>query len=404
MKKRKLRLWPLLLFLIVNVAVFYFSPNYIAICEESDENKAENELYDSASEVLSGLDTDDFGDYFDSLSEQQKSLLGFDGVKSLIAYVAKNGVSSNTFRSFFSFATKSALSGFTSLLPAFLSVVVISVLSGILRGLTSDFLKKETSEVICVVLYVAAVLTILGTLVPMLGAVRGTVGRIKQLSEAVFPLLLVLTSALGGAVSVGLYSPLTVCFSSIMIALIESVILPCFVAVVVFSVVGNVSENVKLEKMTEFFKSFSSWLLGISFGLFVSFATFQGVSGGFVDGAKFSAIKKFVSGSVPIVGDYLSDGFDIAVIGTGLIKNSIGFSGLMILAATTLTPLVKIVSFLLLSKLCSAFSEAVGDKKISAMLSGMGKSAGLLVSALAGISFVFMVLTMLMIFTFNPGV
>ena len=213
-----------------------------------------------------------------------------------------------------------------------------------------------------------------------------------------------LTTALGGTVSAGIYSPLTVCFSSVLIALIDAVILPCFIAVVVFSVVGNVSENVKLEKMTGFFKSFSSWLLGISFSLFVSFATFQGVSGAAVDGAKMSAAKKLVSGSVPIVGDYLADGFDIALVSTGLIKNSVGLTGVLVLAATTLAPLIKIVAFLLLSRLTSAVSEAVGDKKISSMLSGMAKSASLLVSTLAGITFVFMVLLMLMIFTFNPGV
>ena len=136
----------------------------------------------------------------------------------------------------------------------------------------------------------------------------------------------------------------------------------------------------------------------------MSFATFQGVSGAAVDGAKMSAAKKLVSGSVPIVGDYLADGFDIALVSTGLIKNSVGLTGVLVLAATTLAPLIKIVAFLLLSRLTSAVSEAVGDKKISSMLSGMVKSASLLVSTLAGITFVFMVLLMLMIFTFNPGV
>ena len=394
----------IVLFLSVIAIVFYFSPKCIAICEETDKNKAENEFYDSVDEKIAGLDADDFEKYYESLTSEEKDVLGFGTIKALISYVSKNGLSTKTFRSFFSLTAKSMAKGLTSLLPAFVSVMIISVLSGLLRGLTSDLLKKETSEVICIVLYVAAVLTVLGTLVPMLNTVKLTVGRVKKLSEAIFPVLTVLTTALGGTVSAGIYSPLTVCFSSVLIALIDAVILPCFIAVVVFSVVGNVSENVKLEKMTGFFKSFSSWLLGISFSLFVSFATFQGVSGAAVDGAKMSAAKKLVSGSVPIVGDYLTDGFDIALVSTGLIKNSVGLTGVLVLAATTLAPLIKIVAFLLLSRLTSAVSEAVGDKKISAMLSGMAKSASLLVSTLAGITFVFTVLLMLMIFTFNPGV
>ena len=37
----------IILFLSVIAIVFYFSPKCIAICEETDKNKAENEFYDS---------------------------------------------------------------------------------------------------------------------------------------------------------------------------------------------------------------------------------------------------------------------------------------------------------------------------------------------------------------------
>ena len=220
--------------------VFYFSPKCIAICEETDKNKAENEFYDSVDEKIAGLDADDFEKYYESLTSEEKDVLGFGTIKALVSYVSKNGLSAKTFQSFFSLTAKSMAKGLTSLLPAFVSVMIISVLSGLLRGLTSDLLKKETSEVICIVLYVAAVLTVLGTLVPMLNTVKLTVGRVKKLSEAIFPVLTVLTTALGGTVSAGIYSPLTVCFSSVLIALIDAVILPCFIAVVVFSVVSGV--------------------------------------------------------------------------------------------------------------------------------------------------------------------
>ena len=169
----------IILFLSVIAIVFYFSPKCIAICEETDKNKAENEFYDSVDEKIAGLDADDFEKYYESLTSEEKDVLGFGTIKALVSYVSKNGLSAKTFQSFFSLTAKSMAKGLTSLLPAFVSVMIISVLSGLLRGLTSDLLKKETSEVICIVLYVAAVLTVLGTLVPMLNTVKLTVGRVK---------------------------------------------------------------------------------------------------------------------------------------------------------------------------------------------------------------------------------
>ncbi len=145
-------------------------------------------------------------------------------------------------------------------------------------------------------------------------------------------------------------------------------------------------------------------MLGLTFGLFVTFATVQGVSGATVDNATLAATRKLVAGNVPVLGEYLSDGLDIALVGCGLVKNGLGIAAMVVVLIATLAPVMKLAAFLLLTKFTAAVGEAVGDKKISAMLTGIGKSTGLLVSALAGVTFVFMVLCMLMIYCFNPGV
>lgn len=391
------------IFVLISAKVFYFSPKNIAIAENDSKNEVSDSVEDTVDGLLDKLDTVAFEEYYSKFSDEQKNLAGFQTVKAFVKYLTEYGVSSDAFRSFFDYVAKSALGGVTSMLPSFASVLIISVLSAILGGLTSS-LKKETSEVVCITLYIAAVLTVMNALVPIVLSTEKTISDVKTLSTAVFPLLLTLTTALGGTVSAGIFQPLTVVFASGIVELISRIVLPAFVASVIFSAIGNVSDSVKLDKTASLFKNVSSWVLGLTFGLFVTFATVQGVSGATVDNATLAATRKLVAGNVPVLGEYLSDGLDIALVGCGLVKNGLGIAAMVVVLIATLAPVMKLAAFLLLTKFTAAVGEAVGDKKISAMLTGIGKSTGLLVSALAGVTFVFMVLCMLMIYCFNPGV
>ena len=111
-----------------------------------------------------------------------------------------------------------------------------------------------------------------------------------------------------------------------------------------------------------------------------------------------------VSSYVPILGGYVSEGFDLAVAGVVLLKNSIGYVGMLLLLATILFPLVKVLIFVLCLKFCSAVIEPIGEKRIANMLSQLSKNSMLLVTAIIGVTFMFLVLIMLVITSCNMGV
>jgi stage III sporulation protein AE len=220
-------------------------------------------------------------------------------------------------------------------------------------------------------------------------------------AEGVFPVLLTLLAGLGSTTGVATYQPMMAVSGGGVMKVVTTVILPAFVACAVFAVVGNLSKNVKLSKMNKMLKSASSWLIGIVFGLYGTFLTVGGISGGIIDKVGYNAAKFALSSYVPILGGYLSDGFDLISASVVLVKNAFGHTAVIVLVGIVLFPLLKIVIFTLSLRLASAVVEPIGDDRVSTVLTSVADNASLLLSALAGVGFMFFVLIMLIIGSFN---
>ena len=118
----------------------------------------------------------------------------------------------------------------------------------------------------------------------------------------------------------------------------------------------------------------------------------------------FNAAKFAVSSYVPILGGYLSDGFDLLTASLVLVKNAVGVTGVAVLAAVVLFPLLQLAAFILGLRLTAAITEPIGDTRTSSVLGALADNTGLPVTALVGVGFMFFVILMLVIGSFNPGV
>ena len=69
---------------------------------------------------------------------------------------------------------------------------------------------------------------------------------LDNLMSLSFPILLTLTSALGGVNSAGIYQPVMTVMTTMMIKIINIMVIPLFIATVVFGMVGNLSSSINL--------------------------------------------------------------------------------------------------------------------------------------------------------------
>lgn len=374
-----------------------------AYAADKSEEEIKQEFNDTVDEVISGLDLKAFQDFLNSLDGDADEALSIDDIKDTLKALV-SGNPQGFYEKFMSLLSKSAGRYFLSFVPSFLTILVICLLKNMLCSLTSDFLNTSTTEVVHTVCYSAIVIVLMSGIVQIVKTVGDTINSLTTFANAIFPVLLTLLSTLGATATVAGYSPLMAVLCTYIMKLVSTVILPAFIACIVFCVVGNISKTVKLDKLAKLIRSASGWLIGIVFGIFATFLTVQGVTGGAVDKFGFNVAKFAVSSYVPILGGYLSDGLDLLSASVVLVKNALGYTGAIVLCAIVLFPLVKVVVFSLTIKLTAAICEPLGDTRTSNLLFSVSKNMNLLVTALAGVAFMFFLLLMLLISSCNMGV
>ena len=404
-RKRRERIFTICVFIgaFLLLIVLFCANAGVAYAATEAQEDVEKELSDGVSGAIDRLDTDLFEDFLSSLDDRQAEAVGIGDLKAALKSIT-DGEPADFFGSFLSALAAAAGGAFLGFLPGVVSVVIICLLKSLLTGMSSGLGRSATGGVVHIVCYSAVIVILTVGVTGVILSVTDTVNALAGFSDAVFPVLLTLLAAVGGGSGVALYQPFMAVLSGTVIKVVQSVIVPAFIAAIVFSVVGNISENVKLGKLAKLVRSGAGWLVGILFGLFATFITAQGISGGVLDKIGFNAAKFAVSSYVPILGGYVSDGFDLVTASLVLVKNAVGVTGVVVLLAVVLFPLLQLAAYILMLRLAAAVMEPMGDSRTSSVLAALADNSRLLVTALVGVGFMFFIVLMLVIGSFNPGV
>ncbi len=299
-------------------------------------------------------------------------------------------------QSFFQVIGQLFAQNLSGILPQLISVFCVMVICGLVRNASDGFISSDTSKVVSFVGVTVVIVSVLALVVQAFASVTQLVGDVALLSDAAMPILLTLLVANGG-VSSSVCQPAMVVFSSVVISVVKNIILPLSVFALAFVVVGNLSENVKVEKASEFLNSCSSWVLGITFMVFSSFTAVQGIAAASIDGVSYRAAKFAAKNYVPILGGYVSDGLDVIVASTSLIKNAFGAVTMLLVFYLVLKPLITLACVKLGLQAVSAAAEPLADARYVKILAGFNKCLTFLTALVVAVAFMFCILTLVAI-------
>lgn len=288
-----------------------------------------------------------------------------------------------------------------SVVLAVLPMVVLVVAITILCGFMGTAKSGGVSNLVFFVAYAAIVLIVVGNVGELVQMVGRTLTSLQTQVDLVFPIILTMMVAGGASTSANLYQPAVAVLSTVLMHIFTNIVLPLFLVSLAFTVVAHLAPGTRLDKFVAFFNALFKWVVGICFTVFLSFLAIQGITAGSFDSVSIRATKMTMSGYVPIVGGYMSQGFDLIMASAVLIKNAVGLSGILLLLGIVLAPVVKIIVFSLALKLAAAITQPIGDTRISDFLTTMNKSFGMLVACLLGAVFMYLVILALLIMTGN---
>lgn len=391
----------ILIFLFIFcVFVSYLKPNYIVLAEDNDTENLQVELEETIYSQLENLDLAQIESVLKGLGDDQLEVFGVssfgDKVKKIVSGEFADGQQS-IFKAIINLIFDDVL----TFVPLLASIIIISIICGFLSNLKSDSSGKGVGDIIHFVCYGVVISIVMTAVVNLIQMTGKTINGLRSQMEVVFPLLLTIMTAIGGTMSVSIYQPAVALLSSAIMHIFTSVLMPIFIFSIVFTIISNLTSTVKLEKFTKFFQSTFKWIIGGIFTVFMAFLSIQGITASTYDGVSIRTAKYAIRSYVPILGGYLSEGFDVIMASSVLIKNAIGASGLLLMFSSIISPIVKIVVFILVLKLAAAILEPLTDVRISDFIYSVSKSLSMLIVMILGVAFMYLITVGLIMCTAN---
>lgn len=389
-------------FLIVFIPfIFAGNAKEVVYCDdELTSSEIEDIIEDSIGSQLGDLDFSELEDALNSLTGEGKEIFGNDSFLDKIKQILSGEFTENG-NSIWTSILNLFFEDVLSFLPILSLVIAIAVTFSLVNASRPSSKNKSIGDVIHFVCFGAIIVVLVGYSVNMLTLASDTLQNIKAQMDVAFPILLTVLTAIGGVTSVSVYQPAVAVLSGTIINIFTNILMPIFIFKLVFSIVGNLSNNVKLDKFASFFSSLFKWIVGGVFTVFSAFLAIQGITAGSVDGISFRTAKYAIKNSIPLVGSYLSDGLNLIVASSVLIKNAVGAAGLVLLFSTIIVPVLNLVVFMLSLKLVAAVLEPITDSRISNFISMLAKSISLLIVLILGCAFMYLLMTGMIMLSAN---
>lgn len=251
------------------------------------------------------------------------------------------------------------------------SVLIIIVIHSILKSISGNLGNENTSQVAYFVEYILIITLIIGSFGIIIINIKNTITNLVDFMNNLVPILIALIVATGQVASSTLLQPILI-FAVIFLGnIINLVILPIVTMIMILNIASNLSDKIQIGNLSKFFTSSITWFLGFVITVFVGLLSLEGTLTSSVDGITVKGIKSVASTFIPVVGKALGDSVDTVLGATTLIKNAIGFVGIIIVIGICALPIIRLTITSLLYSLVGAISEPIADKKIVTIINQM---------------------------------
>ena len=261
---------------------------------------------------------------------------------------------------------------FMSALGAIAGILAIIIIHSILKSVSDGLENDNISKLIYYVQYILIITIIMSNFSDIVKIVQDTSNNLVGFMNILVPLLMTLMIYTGSITTTTILEPITLFLINFIGNIIQTILIPLVLVVVSLIIISKISDKVQIGKIAKFLKSGIVWFLGIILTVFVAVVSLEGTLSSSVDGITAKTTKAVVSSAVPVVGKILGDAVD-TVLGCGIIlKNAVGFVGVIIVVGICIVPILKLTILTIAYKILAAITETIADGKIVDLLEKIG--------------------------------
>lgn len=173
------------------------------------------------------------------------------------------------------------------------------------------------------------------------------------------------------------YSSVMVGVSNLFSEMQVYVFLPLIQVFFLFHLLAALQEDRAWDGVTAFLKKTVQIVLGFCATVFTGLLSVKGALAASGDSVAVRGVKMLVGSAVPIVGSALGDAYTSVLGSIGLIKNTVGVFGILIIALVTIPAILDLLLWYIGVSFCAAAAGALGQPQIKRLLDGMASTVAL---------------------------
>jgi len=269
-------------------------------------------------------------------------------------------------------------------------ILLISMISGLLNGI-SDSMGKQTVSRVGTMICLSVTVSL--TAVEFLRVYHYFQNQMELMImtvQALFPVLIPMIAASGHVMTGTVTHPIILSFITAIATAVEHWILPAVFTSCYLFIIGRMVDQRFLNKTGTLIREGVIFVLGLIVTLFSAITAIQSTVGNTADSLLMKTARFSVDNFIPFIGGFAADSMDMVIQCTFAIKNAIGIWGILLLIVFMIVPLVRIAAIIVLFRIGSVFTEAVTEKTISGCMEDVS-------SALTTLAVVYILLGILFI-------
>lgn len=192
---------------------------------------------------------------------------------------------------------------------------------------------------------------------------------LSVLVAATIPVLLSILTMSGGVISSGLLGEALIGLVNIITPLINRFLLPLIYSAFALSVASNMTDKIKISHTISSLNKAVKWLLLFFMAVYAGVFGIYGLSGSAIDATAGKAIRFAIGSGIPLVGGVASDSLETVLATLSATRNLIGTTGMCVVVATALTPVIKTAVLMWMFRLCLSIIEPFSGPHLIKLLS-----------------------------------
>lgn len=272
-----------------------------------------------------------------------------------------------------------------------IQVLVVIVLMAIIKSIELDS-DSTISKFVNLVGFVVIVSMLLKNYIVVLESFKTAIKNTTTIVEIISPFMLAILIATGKIATSGITNTILLFVTSIIGTTINYVVIPLLTLSIVFKIITNMTDVVKLDKLGKLCNSTSILILSIIFAIFLGILELETSVTTSVDDVTVKVAQTAISNVIPVVGKFVSDSIEVVLGATEVIGKSLGVIGVIVIVMAVISPLFKLLSYSIIYSVIEAFSEALlADSKITNVISMFKEQYKVILGILFGVMTTFII-------------